>query len=134
MCKDYDKFWQDIKHKNNSKAPLPNCIKGAHGSDNIVQLWHDHYKKLFNCVPSNPKEVLKNEYVAYNADVIVSADQIGDHIRSLQLNKSPGLDGLTAEHLKYASDYITDILGLCFSGMLTHGCFFFFFILFIFHN
>jgi hypothetical protein len=38
MCKDYDRFWQDIKHKNNSKAPLPNCIDSVHGSERIVQL------------------------------------------------------------------------------------------------
>ena len=37
------------------------------------------------------------------------------------MDKSCGLDGIYAEHLKYASDKLIPLLSLCFTGMFVHG-------------
>ena len=39
----------------------------------------------------------------------------------MSLNKSTGLDQITAEHLRYSSYRASVLLALCLSGMLMHG-------------
>ena len=46
---------------------------------------------------------------------------IRDAIKKLSLNKSCGLDGITAEHLRYASERIHYILSMCITGFFVHG-------------
>jgi hypothetical protein len=36
-------------------------------------------------------------------------------------NKSAGLDGLSAEHLKYAGDRLFSVLSVLFNSIFTHG-------------
>ncbi len=42
-------------------------------------------------------------------------------INDLTCNKSPGLDGLTGEHLKYASSQLSLLLSMSMSAILVHG-------------
>ena len=42
-------------------------------------------------------------------------------IRGLERNKSCGMDGIYAEHLKYASTHLLDLLSLCFTSLFVHG-------------
>ena len=42
-------------------------------------------------------------------------------IKQLDKNKSCGLDGIYAGHLKYASTRLLDLLSHCFSSLLVHG-------------
>jgi len=54
--------------------------------------------------------------------VTFSASDIGMAIKKLRLNSSPGLDGITAEHLRYgASDELCSILAEVYSLIFTHG-------------
>ena len=39
----------------------------------------------------------------------------------LDINKSCGLDGVYAEHLKFGSYLLTDLLSQCMSSFFTHG-------------
>ena len=34
----------------NYYTPLPTCIDGISGADNIAQMWRDHYSDIFNSV------------------------------------------------------------------------------------
>ena len=43
-------FWKEVKHMNASNTPLPTCIDGISGADNIAQMWRDHYSDIFNSV------------------------------------------------------------------------------------
>ena len=43
-------FWNEVKKVTNSKVPLSNTIENVTGSDNISQMWKDHFKILFNSV------------------------------------------------------------------------------------
>ena len=59
--------------------------------------------------------------MAYDLDVEVSHSEVINSIKELSDNKSCGLDGIHAEHLKHCSDRIIPMLSKCFTGLLVHG-------------
>lgn len=52
----------------------------------------------------------------------LSPTEINHAICSLVDNKAAGLDHITAEHLKFASQRLTVLLSVCFTGFFVHGC------------
>ena len=59
--------------------------------------------------------------VEYDLDVEVSHSEVINAINELSDNKSCGLDGIHAEHLKHCSDRIIPLLSKCFTGLLVHS-------------
>ena len=57
----------------------------------------------------------------FHENVVIMHDEVSYTIGKLALNKSCGLDQITAEHLKLSSYRVSVLLSLCFSGMLMHG-------------
>ena len=113
-------FWSDVNKINNSKTPLPSSVDNANTPKDILNLWYDHFNKTFNCLP---KQIYKNSFsldTEYDR-VKVCGSEIVDAIKSLDINKTCGLDGIYAEHLKYASDKLIPLLSLCFTGLFVHG-------------
>ncbi|CAL4186449.1 unnamed protein product, partial [Meganyctiphanes norvegica] len=113
-------FWTDINKINNSNMPLPSSIDDANCPNDILQLWEGHFQNIYNCIPKqchSQSFSLDSEY----CNVKVNNSEICDAIKSLENNKSCGLDGIYTEHLKYASDRLIPLLSLCFSGLLVHG-------------
>ena len=51
----------------------------------------------------------------------VNPGEITEIINDLPCNKSPGLDGHTSEHLKYASSQLSVLLSILMSAILIHG-------------
>lgn len=87
------------------------------------------YSTLLNCVTndSHKNEVLGKLSQVTDCDSgrflpVQSPDVMFDIIRNLNLGKSPGIDGLTAEHLLYACDILRIHLYLCINIMLRHNC------------
>ncbi|CAL4180217.1 unnamed protein product, partial [Meganyctiphanes norvegica] len=75
---------------------------------------------IYNCIPKqhhNQSFDLDSEY----CNVKVNNSEMFEAIKSLENNKSCGLDGIYTEHLNYASDRLIPLLSLCFSGLLVHG-------------
>jgi hypothetical protein len=56
-----------------------------------------------------------------SAGMEVSEYEVEKAIRKLSCHKSCGLDGIYAEHLKYASRRLLKLLALCVSSCFTHG-------------
>ena len=104
-----------------SKVSLPNVIDGVTGSDSIVNMWRSHYNDLFNCIKkdNNVHDLYNN--VCYEPDIEVSHADITSGIEGLANNKSCGLDGVSAEHLKHSSNRIAPMLAMCFTGFFIHG-------------
>ena len=48
--------------------------------------------------------------------------EIYENICRIKCTNSPGPDGISAEHLKFASTVICDMLANCFSAIFIHGC------------
>ena len=121
LCKNDKAFWQEIKLMNNSKLSLPNDIDGVTGSNNIVNMWKSHYEDLFNCLAKDTTMNGLCQNVEYDLDVEVSHPEVINAIKELSDNKSCGLDGKHAEHLKHCSDILIPLLSKCFTGLLAHA-------------
>ena len=115
-----NEFWKEISAINNAKTPLPCTIENASGPQEIVQLWGKHYYEILNCLPKVSHDTNFQLDTPIN-DVRVKICEIIDAIKSLKDNKSCGLDGIYAEHIKYASGKLIPLLSMCFSGLLVHG-------------
>ena len=100
--------------------PLPSSIEDAKSPNDILHLWKDHFQNTFNCLPKKLHDQSFCLDSTYN-EVKVNNSDICDAIKSLDSNKSCGLDGIHAEHLKYASNRLIPLLSLCFTGLLIHG-------------
>ena len=52
---------------------------------------------------------------------IVTSNEIEDIIKDLACNKSPGLDGISSEHIKFAGQQLPVLLSILMSAVLVHG-------------
>ena len=105
---------------NNCKVPLPNCIDGISGADNITELWSSRFCKLLNCINDDDMNTLSVD-VTFSNDIYVTITDIEYVVGQLDKNKSCGLDGICAEHLKYCSRRILPLLAMCISALFIHG-------------
>ena len=85
----YCDFWKEVKVLNNCKAPLPSNINGVCGSDNIAELWRQHYFELFNCIKN---DTFLPNYVDPTENLVVSHDEVKQAILKLENNKACGAD------------------------------------------
>ena len=116
-------FWKNVKNCNSGTVDNSNQIENASGTDNILGMWHDHYKSLFNSVQDvNDKPgvlaYIQNNMNHENFNVKVS--DISDAISELPNDKSPRIDGLMSEHLENASYRLNVVLSVVLQAMLKH--------------
>ena len=64
---------------------------------------------------------LCDAHYVFDRSMSVSPSEITEIINALPINKSPGLDGLTSEHFKYASSQLSVLLVILMSSILVHG-------------
>lgn len=115
-CNNTCDFWKEVKTRTASKTSLPCAIDGTSGTDNILELWRQHYSRLFNCVQSEICMVNDVDHVD-----IIMAHEVLKAVTKLSKNKASGQDGVSAEHLKFASVRLAPMLSLCFTAFLVHG-------------
>ena len=115
-----DCFWKEVRRMNNCKVPLPNCIDGISGAGNITELWRSRFCNLLNCIQDDDINTLAVD-VTFSEDIYVTITDIESAIGQLDKNKSCGLDGIYAEHLKYCSRRILPLLAMCISASFIHG-------------
>ena len=60
-------------------------------------------------------------HITHLIEACVSHSEITEIINDLPSNRSPGLDGRTSEHLKYASSQLSVLLSILMSAILVHG-------------
>ena len=115
----------EIKNYSNSKLKLPNAVGDAQRSDNISVMWQEHYSHNFNMVSeSNCKSLhadLCKEDSLFDNDMIVTASEIEEIIKDLACNKSPGLDGISSEYIKFAGHQLLVLLSILMSAVPVHG-------------
>ena len=126
MCSKNDRaFWREIKNSSNSKIKLPNVVGNAQGSDNISGMWQEHYSHIFNMVhESNCKDLhsdLCSNHSLFDQDMVVTSNEMEDIIKDLSYDKSPGLDGISSEHMKFAGQQLPVLLSKLMSAILVHG-------------
>ena len=110
-----------MKHMNMSNTPLPTCIDGISGADNIAQTWRDHYSDIFNSVNQSIDVVYNVDESTDFEGTTTSPEEVERAVRELVVNKSCGIDGIYAEHMLYSSHVLFRLLGLCMSSFLVNG-------------
>ena len=114
-------FWKEIKKitEQDQINVQAETIEGHHGAEAITKMWQDHYTALLNSSPPSAVDlkafVIEEEYDPFTPEDVCSA------VKSLKNGKSQGLDGIYAEHLKYAVDTLPVLLSMVFNSMLIHG-------------
>lgn len=119
MNKDFEKFWKDVKVRNNSKVLLPKRIDDICGETNITNMWMDCYKSLFNRSKENIRITKLN--CLYTEELQVTVAEVERAIKNMSRNTAAGPDGLSAEHLIYASNRLPVLLSIVISSMFVHG-------------
>uniref|UniRef100_A0A3P9H128 Reverse transcriptase domain-containing protein n=1 Tax=Oryzias latipes TaxID=8090 RepID=A0A3P9H128_ORYLA len=116
FCHNSRNFWKEVKVNTAGIKTIPSVVDGASGTENILELWRQHYIRIFNCVQSDM-------YVANDADTtgIITTHNVHQAISRLSNNKATGLDGVSSEHVKFASTRVTPLLAMCFTAFLVHG-------------
>ena len=86
--------------------------------------WFDHYKNVFSQLKYSPQDcdkITSTMYDIVNDQSIVSENEIIEAISELSSGKSPEVDNLSGEHLKYAGDRLPFLLAVLFTSMFVHG-------------
>ena len=72
---------------------------------------------------TSPKSFVSEHIDAVSSESIVSisSGDVSEGLKDTKLGKSPGIDGLAAEHYVYSHKCLFVHLALLFTCMLTHG-------------
>ena len=99
----YLSFWKDVKLQQQTETSIVNSIEKVEGTEQILHMWKDHYKTVFQKCNYATEEI---KYIdncvteaSYDPQMLVSADEISTAVFDLSNGKSVGFDGLSAEHL-----------------------------------
>ena len=121
----YLSFWKVVKLQQQTKTSIVNSIDKVEGTEQILHMWKDNYKTVFQKCNYATEEI---RYIdncvteaSYDPQMLVSADEISTAVFDLSNGKSVGFDGLSAEHLKYAGDELPHLLAILFTAMFIHG-------------
>ena len=131
---DHETFWKLIKTKVRRKKKKQKVV--ALEVDNAVltnpqvvaDLWANYYEKLATPpehedqeeMKSKVDEILKNseDMYDYTFNSSITAEEITSVINTLPKGKSPGIDGITYEHIKYGGEIIVELLLKLFSYII----------------
>ncbi|CAB3239040.1 unnamed protein product [Arctia plantaginis] len=115
-------FWKNV-NKLNGKPRLPVSVNGVSEPRAIAEMFKDHFR-----VPSQP--LIPGEVAETGAQrngdtdiplIHITAIEVAKVIRHMTRGKSPGHDGLSIEHLKYAGAHLPDVLALLFNLCIRHS-------------
>ena len=119
-------FWKVMKNLKGKGKSTYNSIKDKNGNvkyelDDVLQVWRDHFDSL-----SNPKDdpsyseenfrrVTREVHDWFSGDEIsaflehpFTIDEVIKVVGKLNSGKTPGHDGITSEHIKYASPLLAE--------------------------
>ena len=117
-------FWRKVKKYNPGNVANSSRIENETGSQNITNMWHDHYKQLFNSVNDTDDQPYVLSYIRNyldNTDAVVTVDDTICAMKKLPNNTSPGYDGLMSEHFKHASHRLYVLMAIALQSLMKHG-------------
>ena len=109
----------------NKKVKLPTNIDGVHGDNDIVSMWKQHYATIFNSVENSSCDQAHSDFfntnIAFDNGMTVDLFEMKAVIDDLACNKSPGVDGLSSEHVKFAHSRLPALLSTLVTSIVVHG-------------
>ena len=99
----------------------PQHLFVSNSSNSISVMWQEHYSHIFNMVNGSNCKELHADLCRHNSvlgpNMIVTFSKIEEIISDLSYNKSLGLDGITSEHDKFASQQLPVLLCILISAI-----------------
>ncbi|KAK2713861.1 hypothetical protein QYM36_009673 [Artemia franciscana] len=106
-------FWKKVaSSKSAGPQKMTNRVGSATGPKDIAELWSGHYSVVFSSVASDPKAARARFFFKPWTDPVkqlITAESVALSLSGLSGSKSGGLDGVTANHIKYVPDSITEV-------------------------
>ena len=120
-------FWQKVNNKNKSPS-LPTLEGGANGGSEIVKMWNDYFKGILNSESSSNGSAESVEHCIGCQENYLGLEMpmcsfvsLASLLQKLPLNKAPGPDCISAEHLLYADESLHFFLSELFNMCIVRG-------------
>ena len=131
--KDRD-LWQEVKQLKQTNKSVPNIMDNVSGSNNIISLFTDKFKDLYNSVGfdmddlemllSNINNLIEERHTNFkvnsNYEYLIAVNDVKDAIHELKSDKKEE-NGININHFKLGSQRLIVVLSLLFNCMLVHG-------------
>jgi len=129
LDKDQSTFWKVWKSKFGKRNDTPTIIEGCSDQQEIADKFSEYFAAT--CTVNSPAKDAEFRlrydtlFQSYQGDCLTSnsmftVELVDKIISELKLGKAAGVDGLTAEHVKYSHPIIVAILAKLFNLMLIH--------------
>ncbi|KAG7308712.1 hypothetical protein JYU34_005936 [Plutella xylostella] len=118
--KQFGQFWK-LTNKNNVQPGLPVSVGGFSEPKDVADLFQQHFRVKSTLSLSEEQTVVDAEPIAEGIPTLVTAKEISCVIRGMVRGKSPGHDGLSIEHLKFAGQHLPRVLALLFNLCISHS-------------
>ena len=124
-AQDYKQFWSSVKKANNSKAnAYANFVGGCNGPTQITELWFQHFKDLYNCVPDDGDRERFLQRVNFNApsqhDCVIYVRDVADALGRQKRGKAIGCDGIAMDAFVNGGGRLTVHLCMLFNLFIKH--------------
>lgn len=120
---DFKAFWSYVKaEESNGRPEVISEIEGVIGRENVSEYWADYYSKIFNGKQSNKCELEVMQYISKNKEraPLFKIEDIIQAINNLKTGKSPGSEGLCAEHFKHVFALVAPFTCDLINCMIQH--------------
>lgn len=120
LAKNYSGFWKAVQANDKSRLKPATRVGDVVGAEGICKEWKNHFEKLFNSVNNSKLPDMYDEFEEY-AEITV--DEVSSAIKGISSGKSPGLDGIRIETLKFGIDVLAPCVTVFLNMCLSHSHF-----------
>ena len=114
-------FWSDVNRKRNAREQMIMKVRNMLTERAAVrQRWSEYYEALLNVDDGRRaqlSEVVRVRVNDANDELEVSVEDVRKAVKKLKKGKSPGVDGITSEMLKYGGEalleWLTKVCKVC---------------------
>ena len=117
-------FWRNVKLVKSGKSALPTLIDDTHGNENISILFLEKYKKLYNSVPYNQRDMVTFQSETNSnkcmqgkcySTHLVSVNDVTVGLRHVKHGKQDSRLGHCSDHIIFSCDLLALYLSFLFT-------------------
>ncbi len=122
-------FWSEVKKLRGKGVNVTNVVDNSHGEENIVDVFAQKYKELYNSVPYNVEEMTSlraniNNMIRDHGDCEQHGIQVSDvidNVPRMKPDKHDGYKGHFSNHIINGTHRLFCYISLLFDSMVNHG-------------
>ena len=121
-------MWSELKKMKGSGSKLSCSIDGKSDSTDIVNVFSDKYRTLYNSVPygieqmNHIENVISDRLEMSGNDIYsISVDDVMNTVSQLKSGKCDGYEGLHSDHVIHDTHRFYVLLSILYTAFLIHG-------------